>query len=51
VSAEEALAAYGTGTLREFGELLRLDDAAAADALRAAGARVDEAASGQLWRA
>ncbi|HEU4630619.1 MAG TPA: DsbA family protein [Gemmatimonadaceae bacterium] len=50
VTPMEALAAYGTGTLREFGELLGLDDAATAGALRAAGARVDELASGQLWR-
>jgi predicted DsbA family dithiol-disulfide isomerase len=50
VTPRAALAAYGTGTLREFGELLGLDDPAAAAALTAAGARVDELASGQLWR-
>ena len=50
VTPEAALASYGTGTLREFGELLGQDDETTVAALRAIGARVDRLASGQLWR-
>lgn len=50
-SAAEALAAYGTGTTREFAELLELEPAQAADALRAAGGSAQAIAGDLLWSA
>lgn len=50
VTPAEALRAYGTGTLREFAELLGETVERTEVLLLAAGARVDEEASGMVWR-
>lgn len=49
VDAASALAAYGSGTTREFSEVLELDGPATEAALRAAGARSRGLAASQLW--
>lgn len=51
ITPATALQAYGSGTAREFAELLELDEPTAEAELRAAGALVDRYASGRVWRA
>jgi predicted DsbA family dithiol-disulfide isomerase len=49
VSVEAVLGAYGSGTTREFAEVLGLDEAATVAALQEAGARSRPLAGSQLW--
>ena len=49
VSAEAVLSAYGSGTTREFSEVLQLDEEAAEAALHQAGASSRLLAGSQLW--
>lgn len=51
VSVEEVLREYGSGTTREFSEILELDEAATEEALRAAGAVGRRLANSHLWTA
>src|SRR5690606_22411258 len=51
VSVEAVLAEYGSGTTREFGEVLGLDEEATAAALARAGARSRPLAGSHLWSA
>lgn len=51
VSVDAVLREYGSGTTREFGEMLGLDDAETEAALRQAGARSRELAGSRLWLA
>jgi predicted DsbA family dithiol-disulfide isomerase len=51
VSPREALAAYGTGTTREFAELLGLDQATTRKLLQESGARRTSIAGDVLWSA
>lgn len=51
VTVEAVLAAYGSGTTREFVEVLQLDEAATEAALQTAGARSREVAGSRLWSA
>src|SRR5262249_39775450 len=46
---EQALAAYGSGTTKEFADVLDLDHAATIRALEASGARRIAAAGDALW--
>lgn len=50
-SVDAVLRAYGSGTTREFSEVLGLDEAATEAALRQAGARSRELAGSRLWLA
>ena len=49
VSVRTALREYGSGTTREFSEVLEFDEAATEAALRQAGARSLEVAGSRLW--
>jgi putative protein-disulfide isomerase len=49
VTVEEVLRAYGTGTIREFGEVLELEEDATVAALRKAGARSLPGYGNHLW--
>lgn len=51
VSVEEVLEAYGSGTTREFSEVLGLDEPATEAALREAGAVARRLAGSHLWTA
>jgi predicted DsbA family dithiol-disulfide isomerase len=51
VSARSVLQEYGSGTTREFSEVLALDESATVVALRQAGARPRELAGSHLWSA
>ena len=49
VSLENVLQEYGSGTTREFSEVLELDEEATATALQKAGARRRPLAGSYLW--
>jgi cytosine/adenosine deaminase-related metal-dependent hydrolase len=49
VTVEEVLLASGTGTTREFGEVLELEEDATVAALRKAGARSLPGYGNHLW--
>ena len=51
VSVEAVLREYGSGTTREFSEVLQLDEEATEAALRQAGARSRSLAGSRLWSA
>lgn len=51
VSVEAVLQEYGSGTTREFSEVLELDEEATRDALERAGAGSQSVADSQLWSA
>jgi predicted DsbA family dithiol-disulfide isomerase len=51
VSVEDVLREYGTGTTREFSEVLGLDEEATSVALQRAGARSRMLAGSRLWSA
>lgn len=51
VSVEDVLREYGSGTTREFSEVLQLDEVSTEAALRQAGARGRSLAGSHLWSA